>query len=101
VSYGLLSAAVIRKFRTTAFGPQLALLEDVSDVLADGPNVLLEQVGHCSQKTPDSGQSLIASSARTPERMLVNHVAMLMTAAAANDTPIITSRPVPIGIRRS
>jgi hypothetical protein len=36
-------------------GPQLALLEDVSDVLADGPNVLPEQVGHCSQKTPDSG----------------------------------------------
>ena len=28
-------------------GPQLALLEDVSDVLADGTNVLQEQVGHC------------------------------------------------------
>ena len=34
-------------------GRQLAVLEDVSDVFADGTNVLLEQVGHRLLRKPD------------------------------------------------
>src|SRR5947208_15191491 len=49
----------------------------------------------------DVDQLLIASSARTPDRMPISQVARLITPAATHDRIIITSLGVGIGIRRS